>query len=54
MAGSIQLSVCTHVSDLRHHTANLRQRFLPFFSFMFGCLHVSDSDLQHLTTDLRQ
>ena len=34
--------------------ADLRQRIFPSFSFMFGCLHVSDSDLRHPTSDVRQ
>ena len=41
-----RLSVRTYVCGLRHTTADLRQRFFPFFSFMFGCLNVSDSDLR--------
>ena len=48
------LSVRTHVCGLRHPTADLRQRIFPSFSFMFGCLHVSDSDLRHPTPDVRQ
>ena len=48
------LSVRTHVCGSRHPTADLRQRIFPSFSFMFGCLHVSDSDLRHLTSDVRQ
>ena len=36
------VSVCTHVCCLRHPTADLRQRFFAFFSFIFGCLHVSE------------
>ena len=48
------LSVRTHVCGSRHPTADLRQRIFPSFSFMFGCLHVSDSDLRHPTSDVRQ
>ena len=49
----LDLSVRTHVCGLRHPTADLRQRFFPFFSFMFGCLHVSDyMYLRHPTSDL--
>ena len=44
----------THVCGSRHPTADLRQRIFPSFSFMFGCLHVSDSDLRHPTSDVRQ
>ena len=32
------LSKRTHVCCLQHPTADLRQRFFPFFLFVFGCL----------------
>ena len=47
------LSLCTHVCGLRHPTVDLQQ-FFPFFSFMFGCLHVFNSNLRHTMYDLRQ
>ena len=45
------VSVCTHVCGLRNPKPDLRQRSFPFFSFMLGCLHVSDSDLRHPICD---
>ena len=47
----LHLSVRTHVCGSRHPTADLRQRIFPSFSFMFGCLHVSDSDLRRPMCD---
>ena len=41
----------THVCSLRHLTADLRERLFPSFSFMFGCLHGSDSDLRRPMCD---
>ena len=50
----LSLSVRTHLCGLRHPTADLRLRIFPIFPFMFRCSHMSESDLRHQTSDLRQ